>query len=119
MDFTYKVEMQHQWRPGVGGFVDLNCGWYCQDALLRWYCNKHNMPYAILRKSAKRNRFSFGFSPGDSFCYRINIPCDIQRYKQVLLTHGPVIASGKLGMADFGFLGGGIFYLVRCLLDYL
>lgn len=43
MDFTYKVKMRHQWRPGVGGFGDLNWGWYCQDALLGWYCKKHNM----------------------------------------------------------------------------
>lgn len=117
MDFTYKVEMQHQWRPGVGGFVDLNCGWYCQDALLRWYCNKYNIPDAILRKSAKRNRLSFGFSPEDTFCYRINIPCDIQRYKQALLTHGPVIASGKLGMADFGLFGGVNHYVLIISVD--
>ena len=120
MDFSYKLTMQHQWRPGVGGFVDLNCGWYCQDALLGGYCKKHNMPDTILRQSAKckvqsakckvqsakRNRLSFGFSPEDSFCYRISIPCDIQSYKQALLKHGPIIAAGKLGMADFGLLGG-------------
>ncbi|EFD5052449.1 kinesin, partial [Escherichia coli] len=21
MDFTYRVDMKHQWRPGIGGFV--------------------------------------------------------------------------------------------------
>ncbi|EOT8162137.1 hypothetical protein OHC84_24475 [Escherichia coli] len=45
---------------------------------------------------AKRNRLSFGFSPEDSYCYEIKIPCDIQRYKQALLKHGPIIVSGKI-----------------------
>lgn len=117
MDFSYKLTMQHQWRPGVGGFVDLNCGWYCQDALLGWYCKKHSMPDTILRQSAKRNRLSFGFSPEDSFCYRISIPCDIQSYKQALLKHGPIIAAGKLGMADFGLLGGVNHYVLIVSVD--
>lgn len=53
MNFIYKVNMKHQWRPGIGGFVDLNCGWYCQDALLSWYCSKNNIANAILKQSAK------------------------------------------------------------------
>ena len=47
MDFTYRVDMKHQWRPGIGGFVDLNCGWYCQGALLNWYCNKNELSYLL------------------------------------------------------------------------
>ncbi|HDL7822260.1 TPA: kinesin [Yersinia enterocolitica] len=106
MDFFYKVEMKHQWRLGIGGFVDLNCGWYCQDALLGWYCKKNNIPDSILKGKVKRNRLSYGFSPEGSFCHKILIPSDIECYKKALLKHGPIIASGKLGMADFGFLGG-------------
>ncbi|EJH3425019.1 kinesin [Escherichia coli] len=104
MDFTYKVKMRHQWRPEVGGFVDLNCGWYCK---------KHNMSDI----KAKRNRLSFGFSLEDSYCYEIKIPCDIQRYKQALLKHGPIIVSGKLGMADFGLLGGVNHYILIVSVD--
>lgn len=58
----YRVDMKHQWRPGIGGFVDLNCGWYCQDALLNWYCNKNNLSYPLLKDKAKRSRLSYGFS---------------------------------------------------------
>ena len=106
MDFTYRVDMKHQWRPGIGGFVDLNCGWYCQDALLHWYCNKNKLPYYLLKDKAKRSRLSYGFSPEDSFCHRIFLPKNIEFYKHALLKYGPIIASGKIGMADFGFLGG-------------
>mgnify|MGYP003308475941 CR=1 FL=1 len=106
MDFTYRVDMKHQWRPGIGGFVDLNCGWYCQDALLHWYCNKNKLPYYLLKDKAKRSRLSYGFSPDDSFCHRIFLPKNIEFYKHALLKYGPIIASGKIGMADFGFLGG-------------
>lgn len=106
MDFTYRVDMKHQWRPGIGGFVDLNCGWYCQDALLHWYCNKNKLHYYLLKDKAKRSRLSYGFSPEDSFCHRIFLPKNIEFYKHALLKYGPIIASGKIGMADFGFLGG-------------
>ncbi|MEE6852578.1 kinesin [Escherichia coli :H21] len=106
MDFTYRVDMKHQWRPGIGGFVDLNCGWYCQDAFLHWYCNKNKLSYALLKNNAKRCRLSYGFSPEDSFCHRVFLPNNIECYKQALLKHGPIIAFGKIGMADFGFLGG-------------
>ncbi|EAA4627526.1 TPA: kinesin [Escherichia coli] len=106
MDFMYRVDMKHQWRPGIGGFVDLNCGWYCQDALLNWYCNKNNLSYPLLKDKAKRSRLSYGFSPEDSFCHRIFLPRNIECYKYALLKYGPIIASGKIGMADFGFLGG-------------
>ncbi|EMB0462767.1 kinesin [Escherichia coli] len=109
--------MKHQWRPGIGGFVDLNCGWYCQDALLGWYCNKHNLPETLLKQGAKRNRLGYGFSPEDSFCYSISIPRDVECYKQVLLKHGPIIASGKLGMADFGVLGGVNHYILILSVD--
>ncbi|EDA3267897.1 kinesin [Salmonella enterica subsp. enterica serovar Bovismorbificans] len=112
MDFTYKVNMKHQWRPGIGGFVDLNCGWYCQDALLSWYCNKNNISHSILKDKAKRNRLGYGFSPEDSFCHRIFIPNNIECYKNALLNYGPIIASGKIGMADFGFLGGVNHYIL-------
>lgn len=103
----YRVDMKHQWRPGIGGFVDLNCGWYCQDALLNWYCNKNNLSYPLLKDKVKRSRLSYGFSPEDSFCHRIFLPRNIEYYKYALLKYGPIIASGKIGMADFGFLGGG------------
>ncbi|EFD0670956.1 kinesin [Escherichia coli] len=117
MNFIYKVNMKHQWRPGIGGFVDLNCGWYCQDALLSWYCSKNNIANAILKQSAKRNRLNYGFSPEDSFCYSISIPRDISFYKDALLKHGPIIASGKLGMADFGVLGGVNHYILIVSVD--
>ncbi|HGG1337601.1 TPA: kinesin [Escherichia coli] len=106
MDFVYKVNMKHQWRPGIGGFVDLNCGWYCQDALINWYCEKYSIPSTILKGKIKRNRLGYGFSPEDSCCHTISIPPDIKDYKKALLKYGPIIASGKLGLADFGFLGG-------------
>lgn len=112
MNFTYKVNMKHQWRPGIGGFVDLNCGWYCQDALLSWYCDKNCIPNAILKDKAKRSRLSYGFSPEDSFCHRIYLPKNVEFYKNALLHYGPIIASGKIGMANFGFLGGVNHYII-------
>lgn len=106
MNFTHRVDMKHQWRPGIGGFVDLNCGWYCQDALLKWYCNKNKLSYHLLKNKAKRSRLSYGFSPEDSFCHSIFLSENIECYKHALLKYGPIIASGKIGMADFGFFGG-------------
>ncbi|ACY84874.1 hypothetical protein RYR28_002967 [Edwardsiella piscicida] len=95
MDFFYKVEMFNQWRPGVGGVIDLNCGWYCQDALLKWYCKKNYLPSDIFTKTAKCNRMSFGFDPEESFCQKINIINKPEKYKEELLRHGPIIAAIK------------------------
>ncbi|ELS9696406.1 kinesin, partial [Escherichia coli] len=53
----------------------------------------------------------------DSFCYSISIPRDISFYKDALLKHGPIIASGKLGMADFGVLGGVNHYILIVSVD--
>ncbi|EBC1279460.1 hypothetical protein ABSZ42_004880 [Salmonella enterica subsp. enterica serovar Newport] len=106
MDFFYKVKMLNQWRLGIGGFVDLNCGWYCQYALLLWYCKKNYLPINIFNSAVEYNRTSFGFDPTDSLCRPIFIPNNIFEYRDKLLKHGPVIASGKVGLANFGALGG-------------
>jgi hypothetical protein len=106
MEFFYKVEMSNQWRPGFGGIVDLNCGWYCQDALLTWYCTKNKLQKIRCKNAMQYSRMSFGFNPEDSLCLEINIPKNINEYKVQLLKNGPIIASGKLGMANFGFFGG-------------
>lgn len=112
MEYFYKVEMSNQWRLGIGGFVDLNCGWYCQAALLSWFCVKNNIPKEYFRDVVKYNRLSYGFDPEKSFCQKITIPKDILKYKETLLKYGPVIASGKLGGADFGILGGVDHYIL-------
>ncbi|MCE9859877.1 kinesin, partial [Raoultella planticola] len=52
------------------------------------------------------------FDPGKSFCQKITIPKDIFGYKEALFKYGPVIASGKLGSADFGILGGVEHYIL-------
>lgn len=106
MDFYYKVDMSNQWRLGNGGFVDLNCGWYCQDALLSWYSKKNRLNENIFKKSVKFNRMKFGFNPVDSFCNFLGTPGNIMEWKETISKRGPVIISGKLGLADFGFLGG-------------
>ncbi|HHT0377305.1 TPA: kinesin [Raoultella planticola] len=112
MEYFYKVEMPNQWRMGIGGFVDLNCGWYCQAALLSWFCVKYNIPKKYFKEVVKYNRLSYGFDPGKSFCQKITIPKDIFGYKEALFKYGPVIASGKLGSADFGILGGVEHYIL-------
>ncbi|EAR0283666.1 kinesin [Salmonella enterica subsp. enterica] len=106
MDFFYKVKMLNQWRFGVGGFVDLNCGWYCQNALLLWYCERNNLPINTINSSVKYNRTSFGFNPTDSLCRPIFISNNIFDYRDKLLKYGPIIVSGKVGLANFSPLGG-------------
>ncbi|MFP1498245.1 hypothetical protein ACLB1Q_37190 [Escherichia coli] len=46
------------------------------------------------------------FLPEESCCHTISIPPDIKDYKKALLKYGPIIASGKLGLADFSVCGG-------------
>ncbi|MFP1527108.1 hypothetical protein ACLB1R_01900 [Escherichia coli] len=46
------------------------------------------------------------FFPEESCCQSIQFPLILKIIKKALLKYGPIIASGKLGLADFGFLGG-------------
>lgn len=112
MDIYYKVEMSNQWRLGGGGIVDLNCGWYCQDALLSWYCTKHRLSPDLYKNTVKHRRMKNGFNPQHSYCLDAGVPKNIDVLKEYLLKHGPVIAAGKVGLADFGFLGGAEHYVL-------
>ncbi len=105
--------MRHQWRPGLGLFFDPNCGWYAQIAAMRQRAVALNLgadPKPLLPKSTW-----YGFDPnaeGQAYTQQLTKPTTgtmsarLNSWETKLTNHGPLIVSGKLGGADWGFLGG-------------
>lgn len=99
--------MRHQWRFGLGLFFDPNCGWYAQVAAMRQRAASLGLagdPKALLPKTTL-----LGFDPGTDgarYTTQMNKPADAAGWEAALQQYGPIIASGKLGGADWGPLGG-------------
>ncbi len=102
-----KMESQMMTR-GFGLFVDLNCGWYCHIAVLNFHIDKSSNAGTFKPKDlVKRARSGYGYSPvSDASCRGMSKGSDCSGWEQMLKTHGPFMASGKLGGADWGALGG-------------
>ena len=105
--------MRHQWRLGLGLFFDPNCGWYAQLAAMRQRALDLHLPAdpkPLLPKSTW-----YGFDPntdGQAYTLQLTKPTTgamstrLNWWETKLTNHGPLIVSGKLGGADWGFLGG-------------
>lgn len=79
------------------GFVDLNCGWYCEMAAIDYWRKKLHLqlPDEILPKTTV-----LAFHPGkegSAFVNRHNTPNTVQAWKTLIKDNGPIVASGKLG----------------------
>jgi Papain-like cysteine protease AvrRpt2 len=105
--------MQHQWQPGIGGFFDPNCGWYCQIAAIKHWAKKLRLscPPDILPKTSLA-----AYSPwqeGAFLAKSNNKPTTALGWENLLTQQGPLIVAGKIGGADWGALGGpGHFVLI-------
>lgn len=115
----YTVTMRSQWGPGRGIFVDLNCGWYCLEAAVKWWANSlgHRLP-DDLRTPLPYSKLDYGYDPakdqhGKKYIEELNKPANLQDWENLLTNRGPIIVSGALGAADWGPLGGvGHFILI-------
>jgi hypothetical protein len=90
--------------------LNLNCGRYCLEAVMRW---KHGSAYGIDASGVKREahtkdvqahidtRFKTGFDPGDyKLDYnlaKIPTPDTAPVWEAFLRKYGPIIASGHIG----------------------
>lgn len=105
--------MSHQWRLGLGLFFDPNCGWYAQVAAMRQRAAKLKLggdAKTLLPKSTL-----YGFDPdedGKKYTQQLtkssaaDASARLNWWEAKLTSYGPLIVSGKLGGADWGFLGG-------------
>lgn len=103
------VTMKSQFRPGVGLFVDLNCGWYCQVAAARWWADAFHRHVPDYDALLPHSRLRIAFDPdhhGAAFTEVMTKPASIAGWENRLEDRGPVIVSGELGAADWGVLGG-------------
>lgn len=99
--------MRHQWRLGLGLFFDPNCGWYAQIAAMRQRAAALGLGGDP--KALQPNSTWYGFDPNaDGAHYTRNLykPSSLIGWETLLTNNGPLIVSGKLGGADWGFLGG-------------
>ena len=99
--------MRHQWRPGLGLFFDPNCGWYAQIAAMRQRAAALGLNGDP--KQLQPNSTWYGFDPntdGSQFTRNFYKPSSLNGWETLLANNGPLIVSGKLGGADWGFLGG-------------
>jgi hypothetical protein len=93
------------------GFIDLNCGWYCQKAQLAYWFEviNGNAPNSVpLGKGT-----AYGYDPEDDIAaaYQQYVqtgakPTTVGAWRTKLQNDGPVIVSGKLGAADWGGVRG-------------
>jgi hypothetical protein len=120
MSTVLEVTMKSQWGPGKGGFVDLNCGWYCEVAALTYWAERRlgkKMP-ANPRDLLPCSKLSHGFRPGSDDDRRLAVatrqkPQTALEWERFLLNNGAGIVGGKLGGADWGrFFKGGIGHMV-------
>ena len=96
---VYDVPMQSQMRFGVGLFVDLNCGWYCETAAMRYWAQRYGraMP-ADAREVLPYSRGRFGYSPddeGEAFATGRDKPETIDAWHDLLRLRGPTVVRGE------------------------
>jgi hypothetical protein len=89
--------------------LDLNCGLYCLEAVMRW---KHGTPYGVGDGGQKRiahtaavqnhvNAGNIAFDPGDHLndygLVKLKKPPNINEWEVLLRKHGPLIVGGHIG----------------------
>ncbi len=99
-------------RLGVPlGFIDLNCGWYCERALLDyWFQTLFGRP--MVSSGLRHSRLRIGYDPSDHqidinhvltrVLSRVAKPADTATWEVLLQNHGPFIVSGGLGPRRVG-----------------
>jgi len=94
-------------KPGVLGVVDLNCGWYCEKALLAHWFEKLSgrppedlpLPNPKLAAYAPERHHTPALQQA---WYRLPCPDSAGGWEELIEANGPMIVSGKLGAADWG-----------------
>lgn len=88
---------------------DLNCGYFCERALLAYWFQRLNNNQSFRHLRLDKTKL-LGYEPHgnhriedlDNLIYKDTIPRDLQTWEDLLNKVGPVIVSGKLGGADWG-----------------
>ncbi|MBR0658369.1 hypothetical protein GWK15_16395 [Roseomonas oryzicola] len=96
--------MRWQFFHYNGLLVDLNCGWYCLKAALGI---KHAIAGTPQPHVPHPGLGHIAYDPSNSpLVTTVATPVSTAAWVAMLTNHGPVIASGKLGGADWGKIGG-------------
>ena len=106
-------KMKHQYRRGVLGIVDLNCGWYCMVAAMTHHLGRPLGLTEAKRRLPKSTWLAYSPQLAGNLANSIGKPSTLAGWESRLRTFGPIVVAGKLGAADWGFLGGvGHFVLI-------
>ncbi len=98
-------------RAGILGVVDLNCGWYCLEALLNYFYFKRKGCWGQGILPVPKI-VSYGYNPKRDSPFETGVVewsrpgTKLSDWETDLKNRGPLIVSGKLGAAHFGTIKG-------------